>query len=377
MKPIPLFGVVNLPEMHEVALEVLRSGRIASGEYVARFEAGIGELTGQKNVVATSDMTSALFLALHLSGVGPGDEVMTTAFACMSTNAAIAQAGATVVWVDLCEGSVELDVEDLAAKISERTKAVVLYHAAGYPGPSREVAELCRARGIAVIEDCNNATFSRRGGLPVGSDGDFAVHSFYPNRQITTTEGGALVCRDPAMAARARKLRRFGIDTATFRAANGEINPASDIPEIGWSISMSNLCAAIGCAQLPSVLQRVARTRKMTALLQEALVAIPNVQPVALSADADPVLWVMLLLVENRDSVLQKMKDAGVMASSIHQRNDRYSGFHSPVPNLPNTTVFQKRVMAVPCGWWLDKGDVLTIANSLDVAARAASGNRL
>ena len=376
MKPIPLFGVVNLPEMQEAAIAVLRSGRIASGEYVARFEAGIGELTSQQNVVATSDMTSALFLALHLSGVGPGYEVLTTAFACMSTNAAIAQTGATVVWVDLREDSIELDLEDLAVKISERTKAVVLYHAAGYPGPSREVAELCRARGIALIEDCNNATFSRRGGLPVGSHGDFAVHSFYPNRQITTTEGGALVCRDPAMAVRARKLRRFGIDMATFRAANGEINPASDIPEIGWSICMNNLCAAMGCAQLPSVLQRVARTRKMAEQLQQALAEIPGVQLLSLAADAEPVLWVLLLLVGNRDLVLQKMKDAGVMTSCVHQRNDLYSGFRSPVLDLPNTTILQEHVMAVPCGWWLDDDDVPTIAGALDAAVRASAGNR-
>ena len=94
MKEIPLFGVVNLPEMERAAIEVLRSGQIANGEYVAQFEAGLGQIVGSSHVVSTIDMTTAIFLALHLAGVRPGDEVLTAAYSCMLTNSAIAQIGA-------------------------------------------------------------------------------------------------------------------------------------------------------------------------------------------------------------------------------------------------------------------------------------------
>lgn len=366
MKTIPLFGVASLPEMEVAALEVLRSGQIASGQYVAQFEAGISQIVGQPNVVSTVDMTSAIFLALHLAGVSKGDEVLTTAFACMSTNSAIAQCGAVPVWVDVKPQSVDIDLDDLIGKISTKTKAVILYHVAGYPGPAKELAALCQARGIALIEDCDNALFASRDAVPVGSDGDFAVYSFYPTRQINTTEGGALVCKSAYMAARARKLRRFGIDSATFRSSVGEISATSDIPEIGWGFTMNNLCAALGCAQLPTAQDRVLKTKKNAEKLTQLVGEIKGVQVMPVAPGSLPAYWVLLLFVENRDAVLARMKQQGVMASCLHHRNDIYSGFGAAASHhLPNTTCLQKHILATPCGWWLADEDLDAIAQIL------------
>lgn len=374
MKTIPLFGVVKLPAMEAAALDVLRSGRIANGDYVAKFEAGIGQIIGQPNVVSTVDMTSAIFLALYLAGVGEGDEVLTTSFACMSTNSAIAQCGAVPAWVDVQPQSVEIDLADLINKISTKTKAVILYHVAGYPGPAKEVAALCQERGLTLIEDCDNALYASRDGALVGSHGDFAVYSFYPTRQINTTEGGALVCRSPDVAARARKLRRFGIDTATFRSANGEINPYSDIPEIGWAFTMNNLCAALGCAQLPTAANRVTKTRENVAKLVQKIAGFGGVQLVSVSSETQPAYWVLLLLLDKRDDVLAHMRQQGVMASCVHQRNDVYTGFHvGAVCNLPNTKHIQDHLLAIPCGWWLLDEDLCTIATALQKATFTGS----
>ena len=374
MKTIPLFSVVSLPEMDAAALEVLHSGRIASGEYVARFEAGFGQIVNQSNVVSTVDMTSAIFLALHLAGVSKGDEVLTTAFACMSTNSAIAQCGAVPVWVDVKHQSVEMDPEDLINKMTTKTKAVILYHVAGYPGPAKELAALCSERGVALIEDCNNALFAIRNGSPVGSHGDFAIYSFYPTRQINTTEGGALVCKNVDMTARARKLRRFGIDSTTFRNADGEIDPSSDIAEIGWSFTMNNLCAALGCAQMPTAAGRAKKTRENVARLVEKIAAFRGVQLLSVPNETQPDYWVMLLLVDNRDSVLKHMKQQGVMVSTVHQRNDVYTGFHVQTSsNLPNTQYLQEHLLAIPCGWWLLDEDLGTIAAALQRATSKSS----
>jgi perosamine synthetase len=374
MKTIPLFGVVKLPEMETAALEVLRSGRIANGDYVARFEEGIGQIIGRPNVVSTVDMTSAIFLALYMAGVGEGDEVLTTSFACMSTNSAIAQCGAVPVWVDVQPQSVEIDLEDLISKISTKTKAVILYHVAGYPGPAKEVAALCQERGLALIEDCDNALYASREGVPVGSHGDFAVYSFYPTRQINTTEGGALVCRSPDMAARARKLRRFGIDAATFRNASGEINPSSDIPEIGWAFTMNNLCAALGYAQLSTAQNRVLIAQDNATKLTQLIRVINGVRVVTVAADSLPAYWVILLFVDKRDAVLESMKQRGVMASCLHHRNDTYTGFRADAAlRLPNTTYLQDHILALPCGWWMVDGDLEAVANTLACAASAAS----
>jgi perosamine synthetase len=374
MKTISLFGVVSLPEMDAAALEVLHSGRIAAGEYVAKFESGFGQMVNQSNVVSMVDMTSAIFLALHLAGVSKGDEVLTTAFACMSTNSAIAQCGAVPVWVDVKPQSIEIDLDDLIRKVSTKTKAVILYHVAGYPGPAKELATLCHERGIALIEDCDNALFASRNTVPVGSHGDFAVYSFYPTRQINTTEGGALACKSADMAARVRKLRRFGIDSATFRNAKGEINPTSDIPEIGWAFTMNNLCAALGYAQLSTAQGRVFKAQNNATKLTQLVSELKGVRVVPVASGSSPAYWVLLLFVANRDAVLTRMKQQGVMASCLHYRNDTYTGFDAGASHhLPNTTYLQDHILALPCGWWLVDEDLAVIANTLACAASEAS----
>lgn len=371
-KNIALFGVVNLPEMETAALQVMRSGRIASGEYVGKFEAGFGTLIGQTHVVTTVDMTSAIFMALHLSGVNVGDEVLTTAFACLSTNSAIAQKGAVPVWVDVKPHSVEIDLEDLAAKITPRTKAVLLYHVAGYPGPARELALLCKNHGLKLIEDCDNALLAERDAEQVGSHGDFAVYSFYPNRQINATDGGALVCKNPEHATRARRLRRFGIDATTFRTAEGEVNPASDILEIGWALTMSNLCTALACAQLPSVGERISKTRANAVKLRKLLANIPGLSAVPRGDTANPVYWGYLMFADDRDKLLTYLKTNGVMASMVHFRNDRYTGFNATNhSDLPHTNYLMDHILAIPCGWWLSDSDLDYIGATLLQACSA------
>ncbi len=295
-----------------------------------------------------------MHLALHLAGVKAGDDVMTSAFACMSTNSAIAAIGARPVWVDMAAGCAFVDVDDFISAITPKTRAAILYHVAGYPGPAKEIAAVCQARGITLIEDCDNALLATFEGRMVGDFGDFAVYSFYPNRQINTTEGGALVCRSIEHANRARKLRRFGIDGATFRGATGEINPCSDIPEVGWSITMNNLCAALGAAQLDSVESRIDRTRANALFLKESLAEVVGVRFAEIFPGSNPAYWALLINVENRNAVLAKLKSAGVLASTLHQRNDIYTCFHASDRALPNTEIFQQTVIALPCGWWID-----------------------
>lgn len=374
MKQIPLFGVVRTEQMEKVMLDVLRSGRIASGEYVAQFEEGLAALTGHSHVVSTVDMTSAMLLALRLANVGLGDEVLTTAFACLATNSAIAQCGAVPRWVDVKPESVEIDIEDVLRKIGPATKAIILYHVAGYPGPGRELAKLCQDRGIALIEDCDNALGARRDGHNVGLAGDFAVYSFYPNRQINCTEGGALACRREEDAKRARRLRRFGIDSTDFRTNIGEINANSDVPEIGWAFTMNNLCAAMGTVQLDSVQTRIDKARVNAAALRDRLSHIVTVQHIVPGANVLPAYWVSLMLVERREALLRELKKCGLACSSLHQRNDIYTGFRVPEPvELPNTSRLQERILALPCGWWLEAEDIDVIGNVFELAIEAVS----
>ena len=351
--------------MEQAALDVMRSGQIAAGPLVDAFETAFGNLVEQDHVVCTNDMTSALALALHLAGVRRGDEVATLAFSCLSSNSAIAIAGATPLWIDIDHDTMSMSVDDLATKIRPKTKAVTLYHVAGYPAPVDKIAQLCRERGIPLIEDCNAAIGASFGEKPAGKAGVFAVYSFYPNRQINGLEGAALACPDAATAQRARQLRRYGIDMSTFRDHRGEINPASDVPEIGRSASFSQLHAAVALAQLPTLAERTQRTQNNARTLASLLSAETGLHVIQPSPQARPAYWGFLLEVPRRDELLLSLKRQGIQCSVLHQRNDVYSGFGVQHSQLPGTASAMEKLLAIPCGWWLTDEQIERIAQTV------------
>jgi perosamine synthetase len=362
VQSVSLFHAFHSPEMEVAALEVLRSGQIASGPKVAEFEGRFGDVIGRSYVVCTNDMTSAVMIALHLAGVGYGDEVLTLAYSCMSSNAPIAMLGAMAVWVDMDPEHASMSAEDFERAISPRTKAAMIYHVAGYPGPTEQIAKICKRRGIVLIEDCNNALGATQNGVSVGRIGDYAVFSFYPNRQINAIDGGALACPDEQTAQRARRLRRFGINPLTFRDKLGEINPTSDITEVGWSASFNQLSAAVALTQLPLLTDRLTRTRRNALRLREQLGNLSRLRQIVPRDGEEPAYWAFLTLAEGRDELLAGLKVRGIHSSRLHYRNDDYSGFTAQQRNLPGTAMFLNQVLAMPCGWWLNDKQVDQLA---------------
>jgi perosamine synthetase len=362
---IELFHPVVLPEMELAMLDVLRSGQIASGPKVAEFERAFSSLVRRDHVVATSDMTSAVTLALHLAGVRAGDEVATLAFSCLSSNAPIALLGARAVWIDIEPATLSMSLSDLERKLTPKVKAVMVYHVAGYPADMESISTLCRNRGVVLIEDCNNAIGAMTADQPVGTHGDYSVFSLYPNRQVNAIEGGVLVTPDSATAARAKSMRRFGIDTATFRDARGEINPQSDVSEIGWSASLSNVNAAVALAQLSNLSERLHITNTNAANLARATLGLNGLKPVNPTPGNSPSYWGFGILADQRDALLAHLKGKGIKASVLHQRNDSYSGFRTGLATLPGTEKVLKHFMALPCGWWLSAPQVQNIVMEL------------
>lgn len=367
---IPLFGIYHDEAMERAAVEVLRSGQIASGPRVAAFEQALAELAGQPHVVTVNDMSNALQIALRLAGVGAGDEVLTSAYACLSTNAPIAMVGAQARWVDVDPATGSLDPEALRRAITPRSKAVIAYHLAGYPVDIEAIAAICHEHGLKLIEDCDNALLASVAGRAVGTWGDFAIYSFYPNRQINASEGGAVACRTPEEATRARRLRRYGIEMTGFRDRWGEISPASDVAEIGLAAPLNQLCAALGLSQLGGVAERLAVSRRHAAEMARQLDGLPGLSLVPATPGAQPAYWTLLLRLEQRDHVMHQLKSAGVQCSTLHLRNDSYSAFGGSA-ELPGTQAFAAQMLAVPCGWWLSQAQVAQVVSGLKSALQA------
>lgn len=358
---LKLFGVVNDERTERAAIEVLRSGQIAAGPHVEAFRKALGAFIGNPQVVTTNDMSSAMTIALRLAGVGYGDEVIAPPYSCLSSNAPIGTSGAQVVWSDMSPTTGTTTVEAVAERIGDRTRAVVLYHTAGYPAPAAQIAQLCIDAGVVLIEDCNNALGATIDGQPVGSFGDLAVYSFYPNRQVNAIDGGAVACSRPDDFLRAALLRRYGIDSDVFRDARGEINPAVDVPELGWAATLSNLHSGFALAQMDTLAHRLDRTRRNAQALRAMLAGLPGLAPILVPAGVVPAYWTMLALADQRDALLSGMKAAGIDVSIMHQRNDIYTGFDATAADLPGVTQFNDHVIAMPCGWWLNDDDIRRI----------------
>lgn len=372
MAPIKLFECAVEPAGIRAAQEVLAQGQIAAGPNVPALERALGGYLGGADVVCVGDMTHALWLALRLSGVGVGDEVLTLALNCMSSNSALALAGARPVWVDVDPVTATMYLDDAAKALTSRTKAVVVYHVAGYPADVFAIRAFCDAHGLIMIEDANNALGASVTGTKAGLVGDYAVLSFYPNRQINGLEGGALVCRDAAKASEARRLRRFGIDAERFRTVSGEIDPAADIPDIGFSSPMNNVNAAVALTQVASVDRRLKRNRLNVARLQQAAGSMLGLAPVRPGAGALPAYWVWLVRAARRDAIMTQLKAEGIQCSRLHQRNDRYTGFAAQSRELPGTDSLEAEMFALPCGWWLDDTEIEAMSVAVEAACRAA-----
>ncbi|MBU6379326.1 MAG: DegT/DnrJ/EryC1/StrS aminotransferase family protein [Gammaproteobacteria bacterium] len=236
---------------------VLRSGWLASGPQVTRFEAALSEHVGGRPVRVMTSATAALEIALALAGVGPGDEVITTPMSWCSTANVVLRLGARPVFADIDLDSRNLDLDAVEALIGPRTRALMPVHFAGMPLDLDRLQDLAARHKLRVVEDAAHAIGAGWRGRPIGSTGDLACFSFHPNKNITSGEGGAIVCND-AEEARRIELHRF----------NGVERTGPDSMEVhfaGMKANLSDIAAAIGVGQLRRLEEFNARRRELVA----------------------------------------------------------------------------------------------------------------
>ena len=249
--------------------ECIDTGWISSeGPFVKSLEVGFSKLMGCAHGIAVCNGSVAIEVALAALRVGAGDEVILPSFTIISCAAAIVRAGAIPVVVDCQPDTWNLDPDLLAAKITDRTKAIMVVHIYGLPVDMDPVIELAHRHSLFIIEDAAEQHGQTYKGRPVGSLGDIAIVSFYPNKQITTGEGGMVLTNDQALADRCRELRNLCFDKE--RRFIHE--------ELGWNFRMSNVQAAIGVAQLERIEQILTKKRQIGRWYQQRLYGHPRLQ---------------------------------------------------------------------------------------------------
>jgi perosamine synthetase len=272
-------------------IECIRTGWISSeGPFVKEFEEKFAAQVGRKHGIAVCNGTAALDVAVDALDIGPGDEVILPTFTIISCIGQIVRAGATPVLVDSDPVTWNMDVSQIEAKITPRTKAIMVVHIYGLPVDMDPVLEIASRHGLKVIEDAAEMHGQTYKGKPCGSFGDISTFSFYPNKHITTGEGGMIVTNDPKLATRCKSLRNL-----CFQQGKRFVHE-----ELGWNYRITNLQAALGLAQLERLDDFVMVKRCMGARYTKLLAAVKGIQlPLAQTDYAHNIYWVYGLVLDD------------------------------------------------------------------------------
>jgi dTDP-4-amino-4,6-dideoxygalactose transaminase len=301
---VPLFDLRLAESEISAVAETLRSGWLTMGPRTAEFEAAFAARLGVRHGVAVSSCTAALHLAYRAAGVGPGDEVIVPALTFVATAAAVRHCGGVPVIADIVgPEDFGLDVEDVAERITPRTRAVCAVHFAGYPAAVEALRALCERHGLALIEDAAHAPCGRTSsGAALGSVGLAGAFSFFSNKVLSCGEGGLLATDDDEVAALARRLRSHAMTSGTWDRHRGH-GTEYDVLETGFNYRLDEPRAALLLARLAGLDDDVARRRALVRRYRSLLADVPGVSvpygdgDVALSA-----CYVMPVLVGDADA---------------------------------------------------------------------------
>ena len=272
-----------LPEIGEEEIaevvDTLRSGWVTTGPKAKRFETDFSAFLGDPGLhaIAVNSATAGLHLALEALGIGPGDEVITTTHTFTATAEVVRYLGADVKLVDIDPATLNIDPAAVEAAITPRTKAIMPVHYAGLAADMPALLALARRHGLKVVEDAAHALPTTSGGQLVGTLGsDATVFSFYANKTITTGEGGMLVTRDPALAARARVMRLHGMNRDAFDRFTATV-PSwyYEVEAPGFKYNLTDIAAALGIHQLKRVRGFQQRREQIAAMYDEAFAGLP------------------------------------------------------------------------------------------------------
>lgn len=342
----------------EFVLDCLDSTWISSkGKYISEFETRFSSWLGVERALSVTNGTVALHVALEALGIGPGDDVLVPTLTYIASANAVRYTGANVVLVDSEPEYWQMDVKDAERKITSKTKAIIAVHLYGHPCDMKAVMELAKKHSLFVVEDCAEAIGTRYAGRRVGTFGDVSCFSFFGNKTITTGEGGMVVSNNSRLAARVAHLKSQGL------AADREYWHDA----IGFNYRMTNLCAAIGCAQMESIDEVIAKKQQIADWYRESLAGVPvevhRTQPSAFHS-----FWMVSILTKvasDRDPLRVKLKDCGVETRPLFYPVHQMDMYRSLGESFPVAENIAYRGINLPSYPALTRADVMQICSDV------------
>lgn len=346
--------------------ECIDTGWISSeGPFIKKFEEEFCTYIGRTYGVAVSNGSAALDIAVKALGIGPGDEVILPTFTIISPTQSIITAGATPVLVDSDATTWNIDVTQIESNITPRTKAILVVHIYGLPVDMDPVLALCSKYNLLLIEDAAEMHGQTYKGKKCGSFGDVSIFSFYPNKLITTGEGGMLVMNNEQLFLTCQKLRNLAFEPNGRRFIHNEI---------GWNYRMTNMQAALGLAQLEKIDFHIQRKREIGLLYQKKLINIKGFQKPLLETDyAENIYWVFGLVGDSEQEsiqLIQKLTD-----EKIGTRPFFWCMHEQPVfkkiglfknNSFPIAEKIARNGFYIPCGLGLKDSEIEFVSNFIN-----------
>ena len=376
-KEIPLFKVFMSPNAAEEVGKVLNSGYIGQGPKVEEFEKILKSHFNHDYVLTLNAGTSALHLALHLlkksssydkifdgmaleksawPGLQDEDEVLATPMTCTASNWPILANNLKIKWVDIDPTTLNMDLDDLARKITPRTKVIMLVHWGGYPNDLDRIKEIqekaYQMYGFkpVVIEDGAHSFGSTYKGKPIGSHGNMTMYSLQAIKHITSIDGGLLLTPYKDLHNRAKLMRWYGIDRDGDRK---DFRCEADVEEWGFKFHMNDVCATVGIENFKCADEIISKHRDNARYYDQNLKNVPGVTLLTRHQGHESSYWIYSLLVENRDGFYKHMKNCGIAVSQVHERNDKHTCVKEFRSNLPSLDKTIGKIVSIPVGWWV------------------------
>ncbi len=362
--PISLSGVHFDNREEELVLEVLRSGRLSLGPVIDRFQQMFAERVEARHAAAVSSGTAGLHLAVRLAGIGHGDEVITTPFSFVASANCFMYEGATPVFADIDPETLNLDPAAVEAAVTERTRAVVAVDIFGYPTELDELRAICDRHGLVLIEDACEALGAEYKRRPIGSHGHLAVFAFYPNKQMTTGEGGMVVTGSESEWRELKSLSNQG------RADSGGW---LDHARFGYNYRLSDVAAALGVAQLEKLDLLLERRRDAAARYAASLQGVDGVEPLLADDDDHRRSWfvypVRLPEGADREHLIDELAAQGIATSrylpSIHLQAYMRERFGFREGMFPVSEAASRSFLSLPFWTDIDASDQERVVEAL------------
>lgn len=363
---IDLFKVHMAPEAPKEVEKVLTSGFIGQGQKVEDFEYQLLKHFNNPFINTVNSCTSALELAVQM--VKDEDcEIISTPLTCTATNLAIMSRGVRIKWADVDPQTCNIDLADVARKITPKTRAIMVVHWGGYPVDLDALAQIrMKAADLYghapfVIEDCAHAWGAKYKNRLIGNHGNFAAFSFQAIKHITAGDGGILITPNITFHHRAKLLRWYGLD----RTSSKDFRCEQNISEGGFKWHMNDINATIGMCNLAYSDEIVQKHKENGEYYNQALRNVKGVTLLETNLDHESSYWIYTMLVEDRPKFMKKMKEKGIMVGQVHDRNDKHDCFLQYKTLLPGLDIVANKMICIPCGWWVTREQRQYIVNSI------------